>query len=69
MELKPYNTRTKVIRTARQNGHVVLAENNAVTIDTGEEVLTINEEKITNRSGKTISVDAAMDTVTAQPQD
>ena len=69
MEPKPYNTRTSVIHAARKNGHIVLAENNAVTIDTGEDVLTINEKEVTDRSGKTITLDTAMDTVMSQPKD
>jgi len=63
MALIPYNTPTKLILMAKQQGHVVVAQDGKVTIDTGDETLTMSPEGIRDRSGQEITIDAAMDTV------
>jgi hypothetical protein len=69
MALKPYNTRTKIIRTAEAEGHVVLVEGGVISIDTGEELIKITPENIKNRAGDEITTDEAMDIVLAKPQE
>jgi hypothetical protein len=67
MPLKPYNTTTKLINKARSQGHIVLPDQGSVTIDTGQSVLHIKEDKIKNTAGELIKIDAAMDIIEKSP--